>query len=83
MLAEYTVLFSNVTGCAMGISDINWSITLLADSEASAIELALRHARAVNASRGMPPHGIRLSESSLRDLAFVYGKPARRGKPRA
>lgn len=75
MPAEYTVLFTNLTGCAIGISDINWSVKVVADSEASAIELALTRARVLNREKGMPPHGIRLRAEDLRNLAFVFGDP--------
>lgn len=79
MQAEYTVLFTNLTGCAMGISDINWSVKVVADSESTAIELALGKARVLNREKGMPPHGIRLRVKDLRDLAIVYGDAAARG----
>jgi len=77
--AEYTVLFSNFTRCAIGISDINWVVKVIADSESSAIELALERARIQNREAGMPPHGIRVTEDELRDLATVYGDLAPRG----
>jgi hypothetical protein len=76
--AEYTVLFTNLTSCAIGISDINWSVKVVADSEASAIELAVAKARVLNREKGMPPHGIRLPAKELRDLATVYGDPVPR-----
>lgn len=75
MQAAYTVLFSNLTGCAVGISDINWSVKVVADSEASAIELALEQARVLNDKKGMPPHGIHVRDEDLRNLAFVYSEP--------
>jgi hypothetical protein len=74
VLAEYTVFFTNLTGCAMGISDISWHTKVIADSEKSAIDLAVEQARVVNRKSGMPPHGIRLNVKSLRELAIVYGK---------
>jgi hypothetical protein len=73
--AEYTILFSNFTGCAIGISDINWSVKVVSDSEASAIGLAPERARVLNREKGMPPHGIRLADDDLRDLAIIYGEP--------
>ena len=81
MKAEYTVLFTNLTRCAIGISDINWSVKVVADSEASAIERALEEARVLNREKGMPPHGIRLSAEALREIATVYGKPKRLKSP--
>lgn len=68
---QFKVWFANFTGCAMGISDISWSVTVEAMSESGAIELALEQARVVNRESGLPPHGLRVSESELRKLAFV------------
>lgn len=67
----FTVWFSNFTGCAMGISDISWSVTVEAASEGEAIELALEQARVVNRESGLPPHGVQVSDTELRKLAFV------------
>ncbi len=71
MVGEFRVWFTNITGCAMGISDISWTVTVTAASEAEALELTLDRARAVNRESGLPPHGIRISESELRRLAGV------------
>jgi hypothetical protein len=68
---EYLVVFTNLTGCAIGISDIMWSVTVAAESEDAAIDLAVTQAREVNEGSGMPPHGIRVSDTELRRLAVV------------
>src|SRR5262245_53852215 len=56
----YNVWFTNVTGCALGLSDISWNVTVAAGSEAEALELGLEDARALNREFGMPPHGLRV-----------------------
>jgi hypothetical protein len=71
MSGVFRVWFTNITGCAMGISDISWSVTVAAASEAEAVELALERARVVNRGSGLPPHGLRVSEQQLRHLACV------------
>ena len=71
MLGRYWVFFTNPTGCAIGISDISWSVTVAADSEAEALELGLKDALALNREFGMPPHGLKVSEAELRRLATV------------
>jgi hypothetical protein len=71
MQAYYTVWFTNITGCAIGVSDISWSVTVSAESEAVALEQGLAEARALNREFGLPPHGLRVSEDELRRLAFV------------
>jgi hypothetical protein len=53
--------------------DQRWSVKVVADSEASAVELAMGKARALNHEKGMPPHGIRLRDDDLRTLATVCG----------
>jgi|GEM_PF-4665454 len=70
-MGEYQVWFTNITGCAIGISDISWFVTVAAESEAAAVELALEKARAVNQEAGLPPHGLRVSEEELRRLVCV------------
>ena len=75
MIEEYTVLFSNLWGCAIGVSDIGLPVTVLAESEREAIEKAICEARAINKKSGLPPHGIRVSERQLRQLAMVVPKP--------
>jgi hypothetical protein len=67
----YTVLFTNITGCALGISDISWWVTVSAESEAAALEQGLAEARAINRDVGLPPHGIRVNEDDLLRLACV------------
>lgn len=77
---EYRVWFTNVTGCAVGISDISWSVTVAAKSEATALASALDRARLLNQASGLPPHGLRVSEEELRRLACVLPeKPPLRG----
>jgi hypothetical protein len=71
MRREYDVWFTNITGCALGISDISWSVSVTASCEAEAMELALDQARTLNGVSGLPPHGIRVSEKELRQLAHV------------
>jgi hypothetical protein len=34
----FTVWFTNITGCAVGISDISWCVTVSAESETDALE---------------------------------------------
>ena len=68
---QHRVMFSNLTGCAVGISDIMWQVDVLASSEDDAMALAIELARIMNAETGMPPHGIRVSDRELRRLAFV------------
>lgn len=67
----YTVWFTNLTECVVGISDISWCVTVAAGSEAEAFELGLRDARALNAEFGLPPHRTRVSDTELRRLARV------------
>lgn len=67
----YSVWFTNITGCATGISDISWHVTVSAESEAEALEKGLKDARALNREFGMPPHGLKVSEDELRRLAHV------------
>jgi hypothetical protein len=67
----YTVWFTNVTGCAVGINDISWRVTVAAGSEAEALEQGLEEARALNREFGLPPHGLKVSEVELRRLASV------------
>ena len=71
MVNSYRVWFTNVTGCAVGISEISWSVVVDAESEVVAVEFALEQARAVNRETGLPPHGLRVSEQHLRELACV------------
>jgi hypothetical protein len=71
LVQAYKVWFTNITGCAVGISDISWSVTVEAVSEAEAIEAALKPARIINRQSGLPPHGLRVSEKELRRLACV------------
>ena len=70
-MGEYRVWFTNINGCAVGISDISWLVTVAAESEAAAVESALERARVVNEETGLPPHGLRVSEEELRRLACV------------
>ena len=80
MSGEFRVWFTNFIGCASGISDISWSVTVTAASEAEAIELAVERARVVNRESGLPPHGLRVSEAELRRLVCVLPqKPAEQG----
>ena len=67
-LQRFEVIFSNLTGCAVGISDIMLVVEVLADSKESAIDKAVSEACTINESSGMPPHGIRVSEQELRRL---------------
>ncbi len=71
---NFKVVFTNITGCAVGISDIMWSVTVAAGSEEEAIETAIEQARVFNHNLRMPPHGIQLSEHELRRLACVVPK---------
>jgi hypothetical protein len=61
---EFHVIFSNLNGCAIGISDIMWSAVVTAESEDEAIGLAIDQARLVNNRTGLPPHGIVVSYES-------------------
>lgn len=79
MGCEFHVWFTNITGCALGISDISWAVTVTAASESEALELALERARAVNREVGLPPHGLRVSDSELRRLAIVVEMRGRKG----
>jgi len=67
----YTVWFTNFVGCALGISDISWGITVSATSESEALEIGMKEARTLNREFGMPPHNIRVSEAELRQMATV------------
>jgi hypothetical protein len=78
MAREFDVWFSNFTECVLGLSDISWSVTVTANTEAEALELAMAQAMILNRDSGMPPHGIRLSEDRLRRLAYVAAQPERR-----
>jgi len=67
----YRVWFTNITGCAFGISDISLYVSVSADSESEALLLATKEASVINTESGLPLHGIRVSESELRRLACV------------
>ncbi len=71
MSTEFRVWFTNLTGCALGISDISWGVTVSAASEAEALESALEQARTLNRESGLPPHGIRVGEEELRRMACM------------
>jgi hypothetical protein len=68
---EYRVWFTNLTGCAVGVNDVSWVVTVVAASEAEAVERAVEQARALDAASGLPPHGLRVGEAELRRLAYV------------
>jgi hypothetical protein len=70
-VSEYRVWFTNITGCAIGVNDVSYVVTVSASSEAEALELALEHARLVNLEAGLPPHGLQFGEAELRRLACV------------
>ena len=72
MSRQFSVLFANIAECAIGISDVSWSVAVTASSKQEAIELAIKKALARNRESGMPPHGIQVSESELRRWAFVF-----------
>jgi hypothetical protein len=74
MVRQLDVWFTNITGCALGISDISWFVTVTASTEMGAMELALDQARILNDESGLPPHGIRVSEDRLRQLAHAFPK---------
>jgi hypothetical protein len=82
-MTEYKVWFTNITGCAVGISDISWSVTVSAESEAEAFELAMKKARVINRQCGLPPHGLRVTEEELRRLACVLPDGQRDATPTA
>jgi hypothetical protein len=69
--SEYHVVFSNLTGCAVGVSEILWSTKVQATSEDEALRLAMAEATKLNATLGMPPHGLHVSPSCLESLAYV------------
>lgn len=73
-MPDYNVVFTNINGCAVGISDIHLTVSVTANSELAAIEAALINAQKVNDSTGLPPHGIRVSERDLRKLVVVMPK---------
>ena len=75
-MGEFRVWFSNITGCAIGVSDISLILPVMAGSEAEAVEVALEQARVINREYGLPPHGLRVSEGELRRLALLL--PERR-----
>lgn len=77
MGTQFRVWFTNVTGCAIGISDISLFLTVDADTETKALDIALEQAQVINEKSGLPPHGIRVTESELRKLALV--QPIHRG----
>jgi hypothetical protein len=69
---KFKVVFSIFSGCAVGISDIMWSVTVEAESESEAIQKGIDQARIVNAESGLPPHGIRVREQDLHQLALIW-----------
>ena len=71
MGGEFQVWFKNITGYALGISDISWSVTVTATSEAEAVELAVERARVVNRELGLPPHGL----SELAEIVHAVNVP--------
>jgi hypothetical protein len=70
-MTEYRVWFTNLTGCAVGVNDVSWTVTVPANSESEALDRALEQARLLNDQSGLPPHGRRVSEAELRRLACV------------
>ncbi|MCC6492601.1 MAG: hypothetical protein IT424_06235 [Pirellulales bacterium] len=74
---QYRVWFTNVTGCAAGISNVSLELSVAAIDEADALERALAEAQAINRRSGLPPHGLRLDESYLRTLACIAPEGAK------
>jgi hypothetical protein len=75
MSGEYTIAFTNLTGCAAGTSDIFWAVTVTASSDSEALESALQLAKEVNREAGLPPHGLRVGDAYLEQLAIVWERP--------
>ena len=69
MNRSFRIWFTNVTGCAAGMSDISLFVDVVAESEAEAMEKAIVEARAVNERTGLPPHGLKVDDAYLRTLA--------------
>ena len=72
---EFQVWFTNILGCALGVSDISWFVNVIASSESEALELAIIQAQALNRGSGLPPHGLRVGDSDIRRLAVVVKRP--------
>ena len=74
MRGYYVVWFTNVpdvVGRPVAPGDIQWHVTVAAESEADALRVGLADARALNRGFGLPPHGIRVTEAELQELARV------------
>lgn len=68
---QFKAMVSNLTGCAVGISDFLWNATVRASCESDATELAIKLATLANKEHGLPPHGIRLTEDEIRHYLVV------------
>ena len=68
---RFSAMVSNLTGCAVGISDFYWVAEFAAESEDAAVEAAVKLAMAVNDESGLPPHGIVLTEDEIRDNLII------------
>jgi hypothetical protein len=79
MSGDFEVWFTNIMGCAIGISDISLKVAVSAGSDAEAMEAAIVKAWAVNQDTGLPPHGIRVDEKWLRGHAVIWKRPAESG----
>jgi hypothetical protein len=73
---RFQVSINNFGECVLGASDIGWSTTVEAKTEAEAFQLGLAEAVTLSASEGLPPHGIKRSISDIRRLLFVRPCPA-------
>lgn len=74
-MKEFRIWFTNVTGCAIGETEISWEITVAAENEAEALRIAQDRAVKRNQEAGLPPHGLKLNEGYLRTLGMVLDLP--------
>ena len=61
----YTFVLANWSGCAIGISDFGFAVTVCAESEKDAEEWGKRIALLYSKQFGIPPHGIKLSADDI------------------
>lgn len=64
-MPKFRVIFSNLTGCAIGISDYYWSVVIEAPTDDEAKKIGISYAEELSRTTGFPPHGLRLGEFEI------------------
>lgn len=71
MRKPYTYFVTNLTGCAIGISDFGFSVTVCANSREDAEGWGHHVASIYSEKFGLPPHGIKLEPDHIRDIGLI------------